>query len=303
MRTEEQSALPGMPRRLFRATPTRLSTWSECPRRYRFSYLDKRPAAGAWAHSTIGAAAHNALRDWWYEPLDRRTPQTAAAAVRAKWTGLGFRDEEQSEQCRERTAEQVRAYAATLDPTDEPIGVERTVATTTGVLALSGRIDRLDQAAVTDGGRELVVVDYKTGRWVPGRDDAASSLALAVYAAAARRTLRARSVRVELHHLPSGTRVGLTPDDAALTRQLARADSIGAEARDAETRWQADLAPLAEAAAHGEAHAVDAIDAVLPPRPGTLCGWCDFREYCPEGSAAAPRKLPWEAVLSDPPGG
>ena len=158
-----------------------------------------------------------------------------------------------------------------------------------------------DQVGGADGGRDLVVVDYKTGRWVPGRDDVASSLALAVYAAAARRTLRARSVRVELHHLPSGTRVGLTHEDAAVTRHLARADSIGAEARDAEARWQADLAPLADAAAHGEVHAVDAIDAVLPPRPGSLCGWCDFRRYCPEGSEAAPAKLPWDAVLSDPP--
>ena len=41
----------------------------------------------------------------------------------------------------------------------EPIGVERTVSATTEALAVSGRVDRVD-----DRGDELVVVDYKTGR-------------------------------------------------------------------------------------------------------------------------------------------
>ena len=36
-----QGTLAGMPSKLFRATPTRLTTWLDCPRRYRFTYLDR----------------------------------------------------------------------------------------------------------------------------------------------------------------------------------------------------------------------------------------------------------------------
>ena len=41
----EQLGFEGMPRRLYTCTPTRLSSWLDCPRRYRMSYLD-RPVRG-----------------------------------------------------------------------------------------------------------------------------------------------------------------------------------------------------------------------------------------------------------------
>ena len=87
---------------------------------------------------------------------------------------------------------------AGLDPTDEPVGTERTVGATTERLALSGRVDRIDQR-----GDELVVVDYKTGRNPSTDDEARGSPALAAYVLGVRRTLRRPCNRVELHHLPS----------------------------------------------------------------------------------------------------
>ena len=99
----------------------------------------------------------------------------------------------------------VERYVAGLDPAGEPVGVERTVATRTDLIAVSGRIDRLDDAAAARrGSGELVVVDYKTGRRPLTTDDARTSLALALYALAAARVLRRPCRRVELHHLPTG---------------------------------------------------------------------------------------------------
>ena len=45
----------------------------------------------------------------------------------------------------------VERYTAGLDPAAEPAGVERTVATRTEVIALSGRIDRLDRRPAGPG--------------------------------------------------------------------------------------------------------------------------------------------------------
>jgi putative RecB family exonuclease len=294
----EQAMFDEMPRRLWSCTPTRLVTWLDCPRRYRFTYLDRRRKGAPWAHNSVGAAVHNALRDWWSLPRDRRTVDAAEELVARDWITDGFRDDAQADAWRARAAVMTAAYAAGLDPDDEPVGVERTVATATHGMALSGRVDRIDLRASDDGGDELVIVDYKTGRRPLTDDDARSSLALAVYVVAARRTLRRRSRRVELHHLPTGTVAAYDHSEESLSRHLRRAEEIALEASGADQVWRDRLAPLAEDAASGEAGAVEAIDAVLPPAPGPMCSWCDFRAHCPEGRSASESIQPW-AGLAD----
>jgi RecB family exonuclease len=277
--TATQLDLAGMPTRLFTCTPSRLSTWLDCPRRYKFVYVDRpTPAKGPpWAHNSVGATVHAALAAWWSLPIERRTPTAAGALVRQKWSALGFRDDEQAAQWQDRAVDMVTAYVTGLDPYDEPVGVERTVAMRTPTLAFSGRIDRLDRR-----GDELVVVDYKTGRRVLTTDDARGSLALALYAAAAARTLRRRCLAVELHHLPSGRVVRWEHTDETLDRQLRRAHDIAAEA-----------------AAAGERHGREDDGAVFPPRPGPMCGWCDFSAHCPEGRAAAAPHASWAGLAED----
>jgi len=45
-----------MPARLFVATPTKLLTFVDCKRKYRYTYLETpRPPKGPpWAHNTVG---------------------------------------------------------------------------------------------------------------------------------------------------------------------------------------------------------------------------------------------------------
>ncbi|MGV9537486.1 RecB family exonuclease [Streptosporangium sandarakinum] len=301
----DQLPLEGMPRRLYSCTPSRLNNWLDCPRRYRFTYMDRpAPSKGPpWAHNSVGISVHNALAGWWREPYERRTPETAAALVGSGWIGEGFRDAEQSAAWRKRAAEMTGAYAATLDPADEPVGVERTVAARTQVIALSGRVDRLDRR-----GAELVVVDYKTGRRPPTADDARFSLALAVYAVASERMLRTPCHRVELHHLPTGSIVEWEHTEESLAGHLRRAEEIATEASEADDRYRAWAGPARPAGRTGRAspeagrtppEVPAEIDAVFPPRTGPLCSWCDFRKHCPEGRAAAGDRDPWDGLADD----
>lgn len=271
--------------RLFTATPSKLDTWLDCPRRYRFSYVDRpSPPKGApWAHNSLGAAVHSALAAWWSLPVDARTVPAIRRLIHEKWIALGFRDDRHSEEWRERAADMAERYVATLDPTDEPLGVERTVAMRTPRLALSGRIDRLDRR-----GDELVVVDYKTGRHLLTTDDARGSLALAIYAAAATRTLRLPCRRVELHHLPTGEVITWEHTAESLERQLGRAESIGIEAASAHAALDA---------AGGTA---EALDELFPPRSGPHCAWCDFRDHCAAGAQAAPHRITsWAGLAAE----
>jgi RecB family exonuclease len=272
-----QPLLEGMPARLFACTPSRLATFTDCPRRYRMTYVDRPPPGrGApWAHNSVGAAVHTALKQWWDLPPARRTPSSAGVLLDAAWLRDGFRDVEQGEQWRLAARAWLIRYVADLNPAGDPPGVERTVAATTERLALSGRVDRIDRR-----GEELVVVDYKTGRWVPDEDDARGSQALAMYVLGARRTFHATCRRVELHHVPTGTRAVFEHSEESLARHVGRAEDTAAdivEARDA-------------VAAGGSA------EEAFPPRTGSHCGWCDFRRHCPEGQRAAPAREPWAAL-------
>jgi putative RecB family exonuclease len=272
-----QLPLDGMPVRLVTGTPSSLSSFATCPRRYRMTYIDRPalPKGPPWAHNSMGAAVHSALRAWWDEPLERRTPVRAGALVELSWLSDGWRDNDQSDRWRSRARAMVESYVETLDPTDEPVAVERQVAAKTDRLALSGRIDRLDHR---DG--ELVVVDYKTGRHLLTTDDVRSSMAMAIYAVGVSRTLRRPCRRVELHHLPSGRVLAWEHEPAALDRHIRRAEDLAIDIAAARNALETGTDP----------------DEAFPPTPGSLCSWCDYRRHCPEGQVASPRREPWDAL-------
>jgi RecB family exonuclease len=284
----EQLGFDGMPQRLYACTPTRLATWLDCPRKYRFSYLDRPPPpkGAPWAHNSLGASVHNALAAWWRLPRRERTVTAAGDILDAGWLSDGFADDEQSQEYRRRSRQMVEGYVAGLDPGREPVGVERMVATKTELIAVSGRIDRLDDRPLDDGQtRDLVVVDYKTGRHLLTVDDARTSLALALYAQAAERVMRRPCRRVELHHLPTGEVLAWEHTPESLARQLRRAEAIAAECARADEQYKA---------AGGKP-----VDGLFEPRPGAGCGWCDYRSHCPEGASAAQLRRPWDGLSAD----
>jgi RecB family exonuclease len=269
-----------MPERLFVCTPSKLGAYEDCPRRYRYAYVDRPapPKGPPWAHNSLGASVHTALRNWYGLAPDRRRREALPALLKATWVREGYRDDAQERELYRRALGWLESYVETLDPDDEPLGVERVVAARTSVLAFNGRADRIDSRRGPDG-PEAVIVDYKTGRGGLDADDARGSRALALYAYAAQRVFRRPCHRVELHHLPTGTVAAHEHTDESLARQVSRAEQI---ARDIVTAERA----VAEGADPDQA---------FPTTPGSLCGWCDYRKSCPAG-AQAPGREPWAAV-------
>lgn len=281
----EQLGLEGMPTRLIKVTPSKLGTWTSCRRRYRLTYLDRPspPRGHGWAHSSLGASVHNALRALLVRPPGERTEAAARAEVAAAWTAEGFQDAEQSARFRARAQDQVAEYVRESDLAEvEPLGLERWVSAPVGTIVAEGRVDRIDERpnAEAPGGTEAVVVDYKTGRRAPDDDEARGSQALALYVLATRRTLRRPCRRVELHHVPTGTVAVFEHTQASLARHLTRAEEAAQELSDAGAALAAGGDP----------------EGLFPPSPGPRCSWCDVRRHCPEGRAAAPELAPWAGL-------
>ena len=264
--------------RLYAISPSKLGTWLDCPRRFFLQYVERQRASGSWAHLSMGNAIHNALRDWFDDPAAPRTHERAEALVREHWQHGGFRDAEQSGQWQSAAAAMVWAYLSGLEPSFTPHSVERSLAALAPGISFNGRIDRLD-AGVGDP-ESLVVVDYKTGKRIPSSDDARGSFALAIYAVCVERSLRRPCTQVELHHIPSGVVATHVYEPQTLDRQIGRVVQIAGEMTQAEEDQRAGAS----------------LDEVFPPRPGPLCGWCDVRDWCPEGAASAPKKDPWSGL-------
>jgi putative RecB family exonuclease len=269
-----------MARPLFSASPSKLLAWLDCPRRYRMQYLDRpRPAPRPpRAHTSVGVATHNALRDFWDLAPHERTPTAVGQLVARSWIDVGFRDPDQSADWRARTTRRVTEYLRGIDRDRQPLGVERTVSLHTATLAVTGRVDRIDDR---DG--QLVVVDYKTGRARLTDDDARTSLPLALYAVAVAGMFSRPCQRVELHHLAPGEVLAHEHTPQSLQRKVAEAESIASDLRKAD----ADYAEVG-------------VDCPLfEPRVSPICMWCDFRAHCPAGQLVGPEKSDWAGLETD----
>lgn len=262
---------------LHRVTPARLDTWDTCPRRYRMLHVDRPapPRGGAFAHTTLGAVVHLALRSLAALPAHRRTPAAAADLVDRHWSDEGFANAEQAATYRTRARDWLAAAAEGPAGRLEPVAVERWVSAPVGGLLVEGRIDRLDEP---DGA--LTVVDFKTGRRVPDDADARDSRQLALYAVAAAHVFRRPCRQVRLQHVPTGTVAAWEHDDASLAGHVDAAETTASAAAEA----------TAALAAGGDA------EALFPARTGGQCGTCPVRRNCPEGRAATPEPRPWDLL-------
>ncbi len=272
--TGSQMTQPPQPTRLLGVSPSKLGQWLDCPRAYRLTYLDRpRPVkAPQRAIISIGNSTHATLSQFWDLPESQRTPPEVRALMIRLWQRAGFADEAQSIQWRERASGWVLDYLRRIDRTGQPVAVERTVAMPTATLAVTGRVDRVE-----DRSGELVVIDYKTGARAVEPGSARTSLALGLYALALSRMFRRPVRQVELHHLPTGTVDAHRHTEESLARKLAEAESIGKDLGAAE-------ADFATQGAASEA---------FPARPSALCQWCSVQAHCPPGLAVGPPHPGW----------
>ena len=105
------------------------------------------------------------------------------------------------------------------------------------------------------------------------------------------RRLRARGpayaapsvLRVELHHLPTGTVASFEHTDRSLANHVRRAEDI-----------TGDIARAGEALGAGADP-----DEAFPAVPGRQCGWCDSRAGCPTVRPPTPARETWSFLPED----
>ncbi|MDZ7679175.1 MAG: PD-(D/E)XK nuclease family protein [Acidimicrobiales bacterium] len=260
-------------------SPSSATLFAQCPRRWRYRYIDKLPEP-VGEDALIGTFAHRVLELLLAEPPRRRTTERARSIARTVWpetarhpdfAHLGL-DEAASRAFRWKGWSAIEGLWAVEDPTTvEVAATEHRVRAEVGGVPFLGVIDRLDRC--DDG---LVVTDYKSGR-PPSRRFEADKLTQVLLYAAAVATEGEAPVRARLVYL--GSRSLETP---ATDHAVA----------DAVTALRATWDQLCEAVR------TDTFD----PEPGPLCGWCPHVARCPEGLAEIQRRHDEGRLRSDAPG-
>lgn len=273
-----------------RFSHSRLTALDDCPRKYRYRYVEKLEEAFQGIEAYRGQAVHSALQ-WLYTEREAgrlHGPDDLVDRFREDWRAgwhakvkVVAEQAQSPEAYRAEAEEWLRRHHATTFRADrrETVAMEERIDLTIGGHQYYGFMDRLARDP-SDG--RFHVIDYKTSRFAPASAGEAG-LQLRSYGLAVLEKHLGEEVVLEYDYLRVGRSVGET-----LARHAAPevADQIG-------KRIRAALA--AEEAGN------------FPARPSKLCRWCGFREVCDasgfgpgsEQAAAAPDLAPATAPAEE----
>ena len=265
-------------------SPSRAADFKQCPLLFRFRTIDKLdgPPSPAAARGTL---VHEVLEHLFELPAVERTPEAALALLQPRWASLVQERPELATMIDDdETLTQdgwfkdagtlVERWFTLEDPQRlEPAERELYVETEVDGLTLRGYVDRLDIAP--DGA--MRVVDYKTGRSPREAFEGKALFQMKFYALVLWRQRGVIPKLLQLVYLGNGEIVRYEPDEH---------DLLGLE-RNVQAVWQA----IVRASETGD----------WRPRVSKLCGWCDFKELCPEWGGTPP-PLPVDAgrLVLDP---
>ena len=246
-------------------SPSKLDTYRDCPRRYRYRYVDHLRREVASIEAYLGTCVHRALQKL-YEGIGHGRKSSLAETLgtfEAEWDAGWSSDiliknaAYTPENYRAVGRECVRCYYEAQQPfdRDKTVAVEKRLGYPLVCggeqFRIEGFVDRL--ALAPDGTFE--VHDYKTSGSLPSQEDLDQDWQLGIYDIAVRHNWPdARAVRLVWHFVRFGK-------DMASVR--------GSEQRQ---RLQEDVAALILSIKH---------DHEFVPRRSALCGWCEYREICP----------------------
>lgn len=244
-------------------SPSKVSSFKDCGLAFRFSAIDRipEPTSPAMAKGTL---VHAALERLFGLEAEDRTLDAALVCLsdataamdgpEGELPGLDLDDDERATFLIE-AEHLVRNYFLLEDPRRiRPIGLELRLQAAAGDLNLVGIIDRLE----LDEDGELLVTDYKTGRAPSDRYEQSKLGGIHFYSLLCEELLGRRPAQVQLLHLAEPVVITATPTDQS-TRAL-------------RTRVGAIWTAVTQACERDD----------FRPRPGPLCRWCSFQQWCPQ---------------------
>jgi DNA helicase-2/ATP-dependent DNA helicase PcrA len=228
-----------------------VDNYRKCPQQFLFSRLWSLKE-GPQATLTFGSVMHTTIKRF-VDQLRKgvKLPFDEVARIfETEWTSAGFEDDYQEGEYKKDGMEQLRVFHAGLLQTPPEI-LEQEKAFELPLennVIINGRIDQINSL----GGKDVEIVDYKTGK-ARNTADARRDLQLSIYAIAAKEILELNPVRLVFHYLQNNE-IQVTTRNP---KQLDEAQKIIQEA------------------------AADIRAGEFSPKPGYACRTCAYESICP----------------------
>jgi len=243
---------------LIQLSYSKISTFEQCPLKFKFQYIEKLPAKTT-PHLLLGQTVHSAIDKFLKKPQDSRNLDLLYALFRSDWKesrniyraqkALDM-DLNTEKQFGKRGLEMLNNfYESNFNST--PHASEQFVkAIVNEEIVFVGRIDRIELF-----GNGFRVVDYKTGKFSPMFID---FLQLNTYAWVMNK-FGMKTFSSVFYYLEEDKTVEREFDDEVL--------------KNTEEELLKKMNYMLEYFKTGE----------FLPKPSKLCGWCDYTDICPEG--------------------
>lgn len=228
-----------------------VENYRKCPQQYAFGYLWSLKE-GPRASLSFGSVMHTTIRRF-LEHLRKgvKLPFGEVQSIyETEWSSAGYEDDYQEMEYKKDGLEQLKAFHAAMvaappDILEQEKGFELPLEND---VILTGRMDQVNH----QGGNEVEIVDYKTGK--PKKEaDARKSLQLSIYALAAKEIFEWNPVRLVFHYLQNNQTQVTTRDAKQLDQAEKTIQETAADIRAKE----------------------------FPPKPGFSCRGCAYKLICP----------------------
>jgi putative RecB family exonuclease len=248
-------------------SPSKLSTYRECPQKYKFRYIDGLKRQGQTVEQFLGTCVHKSFETL-YEGLQKgkHLAEAEAIALFESEFNLGFAGllpgHDGKPPAREDWLNVGRTCISNYYRQYAPFDQDRTVAVEKRIgykfevdgkeYRLEGFIDRL---AISNSDEAFEIHDYKTAKNLPSQEHADEDMQLALYEIAVRTEWPdTKKVRLIWHYVRHGKTLTSYRDSERLeSLRLEVAQTVAAIKRDVDFK----------------------------PVESPLCGWCEYRAICP----------------------
>ena len=234
-----------------------LETFTTCPAKYKFQYLERIPAPKS-KEAVFGSLIHEMLK-MFHEP-SRPTPLSEEEVLKCftdKWDPGVYNDQQEEAFAFHQGIEMLKNYYQENSPLKFNIvnletSFEAPILDGEELHQITGRIDRIDKSE--DGAFE--VIDYKTAKKMPGQKEIDGSLQLSVYHLGLTNrwpSFQDKPVKLSLYFLKHGEKLSTIRANQELNETKEKILSIVQKIKTSG----------------------------FEPRPNALCPWCPYQRWCP----------------------